>query len=75
MALEKANIKPNLAFVTENAPSAIQSAVAANIFTIGVNTGILDEKELIQAGTNCISRARTTFTPTNGFSVRLLAKR
>ena len=54
MALKKANIKPNEAFVIENAPLGIQSAVAANIFTIGVNTGILDEKELIKAGTNLI---------------------
>lgn len=61
MALEKANIKPNEAFVIENAPLGIQSAVAANIFTIGVNTGILDEKELIQAGTNLIFNSMQDF--------------
>ena len=60
-ALEKANIKPNEAFVIENAPLGIQSAVAANIFTIGVNTGILDEKELIQAGTNLIFNSMQDF--------------
>ena len=61
MALKKANIKPNEAFVIENAPLGIQSAVAANIFTIGVNTGILDEKELIQAGTNLIFNSMQDF--------------
>lgn len=55
MGLEKAgNLKPNQAFVIENAPMGVESAVAAGIFTIAINTGPLDEKVLWDAGANIV---------------------
>ena len=42
------------AIVIENAPLGVKSAVAAGIFTIAVNTGILKDEELLQAGANCL---------------------
>ncbi len=54
MALAKANVQSNEAIVIENAPLGIQSGVAAGIFTIAVNTGILKRKELENAGANLV---------------------
>jgi len=55
MGLKKAgHLKPNQAIVVENAPMGVESAVAAGIFTIAVNTGPLDEKSLADAGANII---------------------
>jgi HAD superfamily hydrolase (TIGR01509 family) len=53
-ALEKARLQPNEAVVIENAPMGVESAVAAGIFTIAVNTGILEEFILEKAGANVI---------------------
>lgn len=51
MGLKKAgNLKPNQAFVLENAPLGVESAHKANILTIAVNTGPLDDKVLLDAG-------------------------
>jgi len=50
MGLKKANAQSNEALVVENAPLGIQSAVAAGIFTVGVNTGPLNPKVLRDAG-------------------------
>lgn len=54
MALEKANVAPWEAVVVENAPLGIASAVAAGVFTLAVNTGILEDKVLLDEGANAI---------------------
>jgi HAD superfamily hydrolase (TIGR01509 family) len=54
MALQKANVKPWEAVVIENAPLGVQAGVAAGIFTIAVNTGILEDEVLHQAGANLV---------------------
>jgi HAD superfamily hydrolase (TIGR01509 family) len=48
--LKKAGVQAGEALVIENAPMGVQSAVAAGIFTIAVNTGPLDAKVLLDAG-------------------------
>ena len=50
MGLKKANIKADEAIVIENAPLGIESAVAAGIYTIAVNTGPLPDEVLLKAG-------------------------
>lgn len=52
--LEKAGVKPWEAIVVENAPLGVRAAVAADIFTIAVNTGPLPDKMLLQEGANLI---------------------
>ncbi len=54
MGLEKAGVKNNEAIVIENAPLGVRSAVAANIFTIAVNTGPLENKVLLDAGADLL---------------------
>lgn len=53
-ALEKANCKPEEAIVIENAPMGVRSAVAAGIFTIVVNTGILKDEVLLNEKPNIL---------------------
>ena len=54
MGLQKLRLAPNEALVVENAPLGIQAGVAAGVFTIGVNTGILDKSDLEAAGANLV---------------------
>ncbi|MCR4604098.1 MAG: HAD hydrolase-like protein [Prevotella sp.] len=55
MGLEKAGmLKPWEAIVVENAPLGVQAGVAANIFTICVNTGKLPENVFQEKGVNII---------------------
>lgn len=54
MGLHKLRLSPNEALVVENAPLGIQAGVAAGVFTIGVNTGILDKSDLEAAGANLV---------------------
>lgn len=55
MGLEKGgNLKPNQAIVVENAPMGVEAAIAANIFTIAINTGPLDDHILWDAGANIV---------------------
>lgn len=55
MGLQKAgNLKPNQAIVIENAPMGVKAAVAANIFTIAINTGPLDPQVLVDAGADIV---------------------
>ena len=54
MGLQKAHVKPNEAFVVENAPMGVEAAVAANIFTIAVNTGPLPDQVLLDAGADLL---------------------
>ena len=54
MGLEKAGISAEEAIVVENAPLGVQSAKAAGIFTIAVNTGPLPDKVLYDAGADIV---------------------
>ena len=54
MGLEKASISAEEAMVVENAPLGVQSAKAAGIFTIAVNTGPLPDKVLYNAGADIV---------------------
>ncbi|MGM9760092.1 MAG: HAD family hydrolase [Parabacteroides sp.] len=54
MGLEKAGVRPHEALVVENAPLGVQSAVAAGIFTLAVNTGPLPDSVLWDAGANLL---------------------
>lgn len=62
MGLEKAgNLKPNQAFVLENAPLGVESAHRANIFTVAVNTGPLIDSVLIDAGADVLMDSLEAF--------------
>lgn len=62
MGLEKAgNLKPNQAIVLENAPLGVESAHRANIFTVAVNTGPLDDKVLIDSGADLLMESMEAF--------------
>lgn len=54
IALKKGGFKAEEAIVVENAPLGVESAVAAGIFTIAVNTGPLDQSILVNAGANLV---------------------
>lgn len=54
IALEKSGVKPWEAVVVENAPLGVQSATAAGIFTIGVNTGPLNPEVLLESGAQIV---------------------
>lgn len=54
MALQKMDVTAKEAVVIENAPLGVQAAVAAGIFTIAVNTGILKDEDLLQAGADML---------------------
>lgn len=55
MGLQKGgNLSPNQALVIENAPLGTESATKAGIFTIGVNTGPLDDEILENAGAKLV---------------------
>jgi len=59
MGLKKANVRPDEAIVIENAPLGIESAVAAGIYTIAVNTGPLPDEVLLKAGAAAIFPSMT----------------
>jgi len=50
MAISKSGFNANNCLVVENAPMGIQSSKAANIYTVAVNTGILNNQVLLDAG-------------------------
>lgn len=54
MGLKKAGVQPWEAIVVENAPLGVRAGVAANIFTIAVNTGPLPNKMLEDEGANLV---------------------
>lgn len=62
MALQKAGVKPWEAIVVENAPLGIHAGVAANIFTIAVNTGPLADKVLNDEGANLLFHSMLELT-------------
>lgn len=54
MGLKKAGVAANEAIVIENAPLGVQAGRAAGIFTIAVNTGLLEDEVLLDAGCNLL---------------------
>lgn len=54
MGLQKHHLSAQEAIVIENAPLGIQAGVAAGIFTIAVNTGILENEVLKNAGADLV---------------------
>lgn len=54
IGLERGQLKAEEAIVVENAPLGVEAAVAAGIFTIGVNTGPLDDQVLWDAGASLV---------------------
>jgi len=54
IGLKKADLQPDEAIAIENAPLGIESAVAAGIFTIAVNTGPLPDEVLLNAGADLL---------------------
>jgi HAD superfamily hydrolase (TIGR01509 family) len=57
MGLQKAGqLQPWEAIVIENAPLGVKAGVAANIFTIAVNTGPLPDESLLCEGANLLFR-------------------
>jgi beta-phosphoglucomutase-like phosphatase (HAD superfamily) len=54
MGLEKAQVNPWEAVIIENAPLGIESGKAAGVFVIAVQTGILEEAVLHEAGADLV---------------------
>lgn len=54
MGLEKAGLPASEVVVVENAPLGVRSAKGAGIFTIAVNTGILKDQDLWDAGADVV---------------------
>jgi len=52
--LEKAGVLADEAIVVENAPLGVESAHAASIFTVAVNTGPLNPQVLVDSGANLV---------------------
>lgn len=48
------DLKPWEGIVVENAPMGVRAGVAANIFTIGINSGILPDTALTREGANAV---------------------
>ena len=53
-AIQKRGLQPDEAIVIENAPLGIESARAAGLFVFAVNTGILPDSLLLDAGANLL---------------------
>ena len=54
IALKKSGVNPWEVVVVENAPLGVESASAAGLFTIGVNTGPLENEVLSKNGANLV---------------------
>lgn len=54
MGLQKAKVEAHQAIVIENAPLGVAAGRAAGIFTIAVNTGLLEDEVLKEAGCNLL---------------------
>ncbi len=55
-------LQPWEAVVVENAPLGVRAGVAANIFTVGVNTGPLPDEALRSQGANLVFSRMTDFS-------------
>ena len=54
MGLKKTGLQPWEVVAVDNAPLGVESASAARLFTIGLNTGPLPPQVLVDAGANII---------------------
>ena len=54
IGLQRAAVQPDEAVVVENAPLGVRAAKAAGIRTIAVNTGILDDSDLLGEGADWV---------------------
>lgn len=61
IALKKSGWKPAEVVVIENAPLGVQSAKAAGIFTIAINTGILADRVLWDSGADLVIKNYNEF--------------
>ena len=61
IALQKAGVSANEAIVVENAPLGVRAGVAANVFTLAVNTGPLADKILLDEGADAILPSMNSF--------------
>lgn len=68
MGLEKAGVKPWEAIVVENAPLGVQAGVAADVFTIAVNTGPLKDEVLLNAGADLLYPSMSALSESPIFS-------
>lgn len=60
--LQKAgNLQPWQGIVVENAPLGVRAGVAANIFTVAINSGPLADEELSNKGSNLLYHKMTEF--------------
>lgn len=57
--LAKAGVRAHEAIVVENAPMGVEAGVAAGVFTIAVNTGIMDDSELLSRGADYLLPSMT----------------
>ncbi|MDR0757150.1 MAG: HAD hydrolase-like protein [Tannerella sp.] len=62
MALRKGELQPWQAFVVENAPLGVEAARAAGLFVIAVNTGLLPDSCLYDAGANLLFSGMTALS-------------
>jgi HAD superfamily hydrolase (TIGR01509 family) len=62
MALDKGGLQPNEAIVVENAPLGIESAHAAGLFVVAVNTGPLPDSVLLESGANLLYPSLEAFS-------------
>ncbi len=53
-ALKKSGLQPWEVVVVENAPLGVESAKAAGLFVLAVNTGVLEDKILIDSGADIV---------------------
>lgn len=62
MGLQKTgNLQPWEGIVVENAPLGVRAGVAANIFTVAINSGPLPDNELSDKGSNLLYHQMTEF--------------
>lgn len=59
--MKKVGIEPYEGIVVENAPLGVRAGVAANIFTVAVNTGPLPDHMLTDEGANLLFHKMTDF--------------
>ena len=61
MGMRKCGVQPWEAIVVENAPLGVQAGVAAQIFTVAVNTGPLPDEMLSNEGANVVLKDMIQF--------------
>ena len=64
MGLKLGAISAHEAWVVENAPMGVRSAVGAGIFTLAVNTGLLPDTALLDEGASLVFRSMTELAET-----------